>query len=146
MNLKNYTSSVAPEKSISRIEKKLVSIGAKNINKEYDKDQMLVSIKFLIDINSHTVAFALPARVKVVFDVMWKEISRPRPDTHKRIQEQAEMTAWKIIADWVEIQASMIYLEQAEILQVFMPYALVGSSNVTLYDKIKGDGFKALNP
>ena len=144
MNLKNYTSTTSSDKSISRIEKKLVSIGAKNINKEYE-NEMLTSIKFLIDIKGQTVAFALPARVHVVFDVMWKEVVRPRPDTKKRIQDQAEMTAWKIIADWVDIQASMIYLEQAEILQVFMPYALVGNSNTTFYDKIKESGFKALN-
>lgn len=142
MNLKNYTSEAPAERSISRIEKRLVEMGAKNINKEYD-DGVLKGIKFLIDVKGHTVVFMLPARVSVVFDVMWKEVKRPHKETRDRIKMQAERTAWKLIADWVDIQASMIYLEQAEVMQVFLPYALM-PNNQTFYDTIKDNGMKML--
>lgn len=138
MNLKNYTSQTKSEISIARIEKHLVQIGARNINKEYE-DQILRSIKFLLDIKGNTIVFSLPARVEVVFDVFWKEVKRPRPDTKQKIQVQAEMTAWKIIADWTEIQCSMIYLEQAEPLQVFLPYAMIGETGQTFYEKINSN-------
>lgn len=142
MNLKNYTSEVAANQSIVRIESRLAEMGAKSINKEF-KDGVIHGIKFLIDINGNTVVFELPARIERVFDVMWKEISRPRPDTKKRIEKQAERTAWKIIADWVDVQASMVYLEQAEVMQVFLPYALMPSGE-TVYTTIQSNGMKAL--
>lgn len=132
MNLKNYTSETPAERSISRIEKKLVEIGAKNINKEYDGFGGLQSVKFLIDINGQTVVFDLPARVKAVYDVLAKEVKRPQEGTYARIRAQAERTAWKLIADWVDVQASMIHLQQAEVMQVFLPYALMPTGK-TLY-------------
>ena len=123
MNLKNYTSTVAASTSMARIEKKLVEIGASQVNKEY-KNQICVGVKFEIEVKGVPVSFELPAKVDTVYKVMRSEVKRPNENTDTRIKEQAERTAWKIIADWVDVQASMIYLEQAEVLQVFMPYAI----------------------
>jgi hypothetical protein len=145
MDLKNYTSTIPADRSISRIEKLLVSIGATNINKEYDSSKMLKSITFLINVNNNTRPFKLPARVDVVEELFRKEVKRPQPGTLERIAAQAERTAWKIIHDWVEVQVSMIKLEQAEFTQVFLPYAYDVSTNETFYDKLKASGFKALN-
>lgn len=135
MNLKNYTSTVAAASSITRIEKRLVEIGAKNINKQYEGG-VLIGIQFLIDVNNNTVAFSLPAKVDTVYKVMWGEIKKPVKGTQERVRDQAERTAWKIIADWVDVQASMIYLEQAEVMQVFMPYALIRGGQ-TFYEAFK---------
>lgn len=102
MNLKNYTSEVPAARSISRIEEKLVEIGAKNINKEYNDDKSLKGIKFLIDVNGQTIAFELPAKVSTVFKVLWEEVKRPNAGTKDRVRAQAERTAWKLISDWVD--------------------------------------------
>jgi hypothetical protein len=142
MNLKNYTSSVPASTSVDRIERRLVAIGAKNVNKEY-KDGTLIGIKFLIDVNGNTIGFELPARIEVVFDVLYREYRKPTAETKKRVSEQAVRTAWKIISDWVEIQASMIYLEQAEILQVFLPYALMPNGK-SVYTNVIDSGLKLL--
>lgn len=142
MNLKNYTSTTPSEKSIFCIEQKLVSMGATNITKDY-KDGILGGIRFLILINGNTVAFSLPARIEAVFETMWKEIKRPREETKNNISQQAERTAWKLIADWVDVQASMIYLQQAEVMQVFLPYAIM-PNNKTVFESIKEGGMKML--
>lgn len=126
-----------------RIEKQLISIGATSINKSYESGK-LGAIKFLIVVNGVTVVFDLKARVNKVYDVLWSEIKRPQPGTKERIMLQAERTAWKLLADWVDVQASMIYLEQADTLQIFLPYAMV-NNNETVYDKIIKGGLKLLN-
>lgn len=146
MNIKNYTSEVAPEKSVAHIEKTLVEIGAKNINKEYVHG-MLSGIKFLVDIKTpngiNMVAFELPVQVNEIFNFYWNGRYQKTEKQKKMVMEQSLRTAWKIISDWVDIQASMIHLKQAEILQVFLPYALAEGGE-TIFSKLKSGNFKAL--
>jgi hypothetical protein len=145
MDIKNYTSTVEASRSISKIERLLVSAGARNIAKEYDDDGRLKSIQFLVNINGNTTPFKLPARVETIEKLFRNEVKRPQPGTMERIADQAERTAWKIISDWVEVQVTMIKLGQAELPQVFLPYALDLRNGETFYERIKSGEFKALN-
>lgn len=90
------------------------------------------------------MAFELPAKIDRVFDILWDQVKQPQAGTRQRVKEQAERTAWKIISDWVDIQASMILLEQAQPLQVFLPYVLV-STGETLFTHLQNNSFKLLN-
>ena len=122
MNLKNYTSTVPASTSMSRIMKSLVEAGATDISMKYT-DQICTAITFRMVIAGQVpMFFQLPAKIDPCFKVLYAEVKRPQPDTKKRIREQAERTAWKIVSDWVDIQLSMIQLEQAEPLQVFLPF------------------------
>lgn len=134
---------MSADRSVSKIERRLVEIGATNVSKQYDGG-ILVAVSFIILHAGNSVAFRLPARVDAVKAVLRRDVVRPRPDTYKRIDGQAERTAWKIISDWVDVQASMILLEQAEMLQVFLPYAMI-SPTETVYEKMKAGNFNLLN-
>ncbi len=143
MNLKNYTSQVPADRSISRIERMLVEIGANNINKQYT-DGQLKALSFLVIVNGNTLAFRLPAKVDVVQRVLWDEVKRPQSGTRQRIRGQAERTAWKIVCDWVETQTAMIKLEQAEFAEMFLPYVYSPELDQTFYERIKESDFKLL--
>lgn len=145
LNLKNYTSTVPASTSMATIEKVLVEAGATDISKKYE-NQVCVAIRFRMMVNLHPLFFELPARVESCFEVLWKEVKRPQADTKLKIRQQAERTSWKIISDWVLVQLSMIQLEQAELLQVFLPYAYDPTEDKTYFQKIKDGGFKALLP
>lgn len=145
MNLKNYTSTTPAINSMGRIEKCLVQAGATDISKKYDQG-VCTAITFRMLVNLNPVFFQLPAKVESCFDVLWKEVKRPRADTKRLIREQAERTAWKIVCDWVEVQLSMIMLEQAEALEVFLPYVYNPATNQTFYNQLKDKQFKALLP
>lgn len=143
MNLKNYTSEVPAITSMGKIEKSLVEAGATYISKKYE-DGICIAVRFRMMVNAQPLFFELPAKVDACFKVLWKEIKRPQPDTKKRVQQQAERTAWKIINDWVEVQLSMIRLEQAEVLQIFLPYAFNPATEQTFFQQIKQNNYKAL--
>lgn len=143
MNLKNYTSKSPAVNSINNIEKKLVSVGAKNINKEYDEG-VLKRITFLVDVNGNTAVFKLPAKIDTIFDVLWSQVKRPQPGTKDRIKAQAERTAWKILSDWVEVQCTMILLQQAELAEVFLPYYYNPSLQQTLWNQVNEGSIKLL--
>lgn len=146
MNIKNYTSTVPAITSMGRIEKALVIAGATNISKTYE-DQVCTAITFRMIIPGQTpMFFQLPAKVEPCFRVLWSEVKRPRADTENLIRQQAERTAWKIVADWVDIQLSMIQLEQAEPMQVFLPYVYDPNTERTFYDHLKQSEFKGLLP
>ncbi|NCT92929.1 MAG: hypothetical protein GXC72_00770 [Chitinophagaceae bacterium] len=146
MNLKNYTSSVPAATSILRICKALVEAGATDISQKYDPEtKTCIAISFRLVITGQVpMFFQLPAKVDPCFNVLWNEVKRPRADSRKKIMEQAERTAWKIVADWVEIQLSMILLEQAEPLQVFLPYVYDPVKQRTFYQSLKDVNFRGL--
>jgi len=144
MNLKNYTSSVSVVSSINKIEHRLVSAGATHIAKVYDDDKNVKGITFQIPVNDKPLLFKLPASSESVFNVLWKEVRRPRPDTRKNIQQQADRTAWKLLSDWVDIQISFIRMEQVEFLEVFLSYCWDPVTDKTYFDKIRENKFQAL--
>ncbi len=144
--LKNYTSSVAANISIMKIEKCLINHGAKQIAKDYH-DNITVGIKFVMNIEGRDTIFSLPARIdrcKQVF--IEQRVNRISNEAMKKITAQAERTAWKIVLDWVEAQMAMIDLAQIEMLEVFLPYVYVAESDQTFFEVLKEKKFKALLP
>lgn len=146
MNIKNYTSTVEASSSMQKIEGRLVEIGASNINKRYNKDKVCEGILFLYydPKIGQTLAFNLKADVEGCFKILYKDIKRPRPDTKATVMKQANKTAWKILADWVEIQCTMILLGQAEPLQMFLPYVYDTKEEKTFYEKVVEGKIKLL--
>lgn len=145
MNLKNYTSEVPAVTSMGKIETALVSAGATDISKKY-VDGVCIAIRFRMIVQNMPMFFELPAKVENCYRVLYAEVKRPRPDTAANVRKQAERTAWKIVCDWVLVQLSMIMLEQAEPMQIFLPYAWDPVKEETYFEKLKAGGFKALLP
>jgi hypothetical protein len=141
--IKNYTSTVAASRSVQHIEDRLVSHGAMNILKLYE-EKSLIGIAFILNQNGKQLPFRLPARISNVEKQLRSEIKRPRPGTLQHIKEQAERTAWKLLADWVDIQISLVELQQVQFLEVFLPYVYDYSKQQTFFEKIEQGGFKQL--
>jgi hypothetical protein len=148
MNLRNYTSTVPAERSISQIEARLAAAGASGIMKLYGPDKRPSSLVFELDLgNGHApVKIRVPANQEACFQAMWKQHCmthrQPRESTKESLQDQATRTAWKIVADWVDIQISMIVMKQVEFLEVFLPYVWDGKQ--TFFEAVRGGGFKML--
>lgn len=140
MKLKNYTSGVPIDRSVSNIERKLVEAGATRISKVYD-GMKLTGVVFQIG----NIVFKLPSRVDQVEKAMMSEIRKPRPGTADRIRDQAARTAWKILSEWAEIQVTLVRLQQAEAIEVFLPYVWDMKTDKTLFEKIKEGKFKMLS-
>ena len=75
MNLKNYTSGVDADFTVSRIERLLVSSGAEGIQKMYGADGSLVSLTFKMVMadSGNAAAVRLPANVGQCQEAFWQD-------------------------------------------------------------------------
>ena len=147
MNLKNYTSSVPVETTISRIEQYLIGTGlVTGIGKEY-KGQQVQSLVFQIAYEKDKLPLTvkLAANVESCLDFFWREHCQ-NARRNRRVKEdfsdQAARTAWKLQEDWIRVETSLILLHQRTVLQSFMSYVWDGER--TFYQRIKDSGFKQL--
>lgn len=142
--MKNYTSTVPVERTVARIEQILAKAGARNIIKDYEGGE-LQAITFTLPLpgSDRFTPVRLPANRDAVEGVLRRKlIRRPTRETLIRIHEQAGRTAWRLMLDWLEVQLSLIELQQVEALQVFLPYVWIGGQSY--YAALKEGGFRML--
>lgn len=102
---------------MSRIEQKLVSIGASHVSREY-KDERVVAFMYRIG----DLFYKLPARVEAILNVMVSDLPPRSKKSRDDLYPQAERTAWKILSDWIDLQASMILLDQVKVEEIMLPF------------------------
>jgi hypothetical protein len=159
MFLKNYTSDVPVSQTIYRIEQVLITCGIQGITKEYGPAGEVLAITFHAKLEGHDkpISVRLPANEAEAQNALWLNYvdgDKLSPDgksihwnsrkrrTWASFKDQASRTAWKIVQDWVEVQMSMVQMKQAELMQVFLPYAWDGKR--TFFAAMKDNGFKLL--
>ena len=147
MNLKNYTSSVPVEQTVSRIEAFLIGTGlVTGIGKDY-RDKVVTGIVFQIAYEKDKLPLTvkISANVEKCVDFFWIEHCRTAKRNRKGKEdffEQAARTAWKLQEDWIRVETSLIILNQRTVLQSFM--SCVWDGERTFYERLKSSGFKQL--
>lgn len=140
MPIKNYTTSIAEDKTVAEIQMLLAVKGARSIQIEYDEKARPSSVSFIIIIQDTPVPFRLPCNFDGVFRALKAEYkshsSRIQYERNPESMNQARRCAWRIVKDWVAAQMALIEAEQATLAQVFLPYAIVNNSErLTMYDR-----------
>ena len=136
MAIKNYTTDVPVNKTVSEIHLMLADHGAKRILFDYGADNKVKAISFTIDTPSGEQAVKLPANVDRVREVLRQQKNSPKNRNRTQIddsQEQAERVAWRIVKDWLAAQLAILETEMVTVQQVFLPYFL-NRQGQTLYE------------
>jgi hypothetical protein len=142
--MRNYTSTVAPAKSILKIETLLAKAGVTNISKSFE-DGKVSGIKFRLEHNNSAIFFEMPVRIDRYVATLAKNHKGRLTDVARRnIIAQAERTVWKTTAEWIEIQLDMIAQEQVSSLEVFLAYAINPHTGVSVMKKLESTQFKLL--
>lgn len=141
MPILNYTTSINVEKTTSEIQGKLAKAGAQAIMTEYDTEQVLCALSFRMLCNGIMVSFRLPAQIDKIYVLLQNDEKVPRK---LKSREQAARVAWRIIKDWIEAQLAIVEAEQAEMVEVFLPYAQNPSTGSTLFQQLASDNFALL--
>lgn len=121
MPLLNYTTSIAPTKTVMEIQSALAKSGASAIMANYDTNGNIVALSFQLMTENGTMAFKLPTAWEPVQKVLIKQRVSPKYQT----PEHALRVAWRITKDWVEAQLAIIETQMVTTAQVFLPYAVM---------------------
>lgn len=140
--IKNYTTEIAADKSISQIENILVEMGAGKIAKDY-REGKLLSISFSIKSGENDIPYRLPGNVDGVYRI-FKDGRSLTGSQAINLYKQAERTAWKNVREWCQLQAIMVKLQQVEPMEVFLPYMFSMEKQKTAFQLMKEGGFKLL--
>jgi len=143
--LKNYSTSIKPEKTIAEIEKMLAEYGAKKVMKEYDEKGRPIFLAFAIQTKQGEVPIKLPVKIHRVLMMFDNEISKGLlPQRYSGDKEQAFKVGWRIIKDWIDAQLTLIRLELAKPEEIFLPYMWDNQNRETLYEKLERTNFQAI--
>jgi hypothetical protein len=141
MPLLNYTTSIAPQKTVMEIQSALARAGASAILADYDLEGNIVALSFrLRGENDQDISFKLPTDWKPVHETL----KRQRVSSKYQTPEQALRVAWRITKDWVEAQLAIIETRMVTTAQVFLPYAITKDGS-TVYEYIAGNQALLLN-
>ena len=141
MPILNYTTRIDAEKTIGEIQKKLAAAGAEAVLTEYDPDGVVKAVSFRMEYHGQLVSFRLPARTDPIYVILQND---PNVRRQHRTREQACRVAWRIVKDWIEAQLALVEAEQAEMVEVFLPYAQNPMTGETLFKQIAESKFKLL--
>ena len=140
MPIANYTTSIKAEKTVGEIQGMLARAGACAVLFDFEGNEVS-AISFRLMHNDVMISFRLPANIHNIYVVLQNDRDIPR---RLRTMEQASRVAWRIIKDWLRAQLAIVESEQAEMVEVFLPYAQNPATGETLFKQLETGGFKML--
>lgn len=120
MPLLNYTTSIAPQKTVMEIQSMLAKAGASAILADYDTDGNIIALSFRLRADGNELSFKLPTAWQPVLETL----KRQNVSRGLQTPEQALRVAWRITKDWVAAQLAIIETRMVTTAQVFLPYAI----------------------
>lgn len=137
MAIKNYTTEVNMHRTVAELQQVLGAKGARFVSVDYDANGNPAAVRFGLLINDHPVPFRLPCNVEGVYRALQKARGKQnyynKPKTEKTDRNRAPNIAWRIVKDWVEAQLALVEAEQAQMAEVFLPYA-VSPNGTTMFE------------
>lgn len=127
--MKNYTSRMPVTESIDKIKSALKAIGFRSGNLS---DQWVVGNQEAILCAEYGAAvawFKFKPDVKAVLNTL--------TGSEEKKKAQAEITAWRSMLDFIEIQCDRIMLKQSTAIGAFMEYIYYPQQGITLMERLR---------
>lgn len=119
MPLKNYSTTIAPEKSIGEIQAELRKVKVRGVSISYGEDGEPHALSFDVETLWGMRSYLLPADVDGVQRVLVRQIGANRAGSTRA---QAIRVAWRLAKDWVTVQIAYIQAGAASFEQIMLPY------------------------
>ncbi len=126
MPIKNYTTTIAAEKSVSQIQDLLRKKGARRVLVDYDEKGNPEAVAFEVELAQMQgpplrLPFRIRARPEAMKRCLWADPNVPR---RYRTLEQAERVAWRLVYNWIDVQMAFVEAGQAAMAELLLGFAL----------------------
>jgi hypothetical protein len=139
--IKNYTTAVSVERTISEIEQLLARYGARRVLKDYD-DNGISALSFMVQFKGKFIPIRLPANIEKVILMLNDQVKKGSiPRKFRDNKDQARRIMWRVLLDWVDSQMTMVEIGQKELLEIFLSDVCDINNNQTLFQKMNNSGF-----
>lgn len=146
--IKNYSTDVPVERTITEIEKLLTKQGAKRILKEYDGSGALTGLAFTIGTAHGEMPVKMPVQIQQIRQTLRNHVDAgllpPKFKQDPWAKEQAARVGWRIIRDWLDAQLTLINVEMVKVEQIFLPYVYSDRLKKTVFDIFEERKFQGL--
>jgi hypothetical protein len=143
MPILNYTTSITTAKTAQELQTILVKAGAHKVLVDYEPtgEREATAITFAVPVGPEKKLwwFTLPSNWQGVQKALINDLVASK----YRTQAHAKRVSWRIIKYWCEAQLAIIQAGQAQLAEVFLPYAQTPSGE-TLFKAIESGNIKAL--
>jgi len=143
--IKNFSTTIAVEKTIAEIEKMLAKYGATKIMKEYDIDGNPTVLIFGIMTDRGEMPIRLPIKVSKILDVFKLQVSNKKLASKfwgtDWAKEQAARVGWRIIKDWLDAQLTLLNIEMVKVEEIFLPYMYHDKLGKTVFELLEERDF-----
>ena len=133
MPILNYTTKIESSKTVSEIQSILGRKGASHVSVDFQNGKA-TAVTFGLSLEGMALNFRLPCNIEGVGNALRRE----KKNSAARDRAQCERIAWRIVKDWVEAQMALVEAGQAEVSEVFMPYA-VHNDGQTFFEHFKSN-------
>lgn len=131
MAILNYTTKIESGKTVAELQQLLAKAGCQKVLVDYEAKEP-VAVTFMVEVNNYPIYFTLPANVEGVRQALLKD---PKVGMSYCTTDQARRVAWRIIKNWCEAQLAIIEAGQAQLAEVFLPYAITQNGK-TLFQRL----------
>lgn len=137
--LKDHTTIIEPEQTISEIQKLLSRHGVTAMMTEYEGAQV-DAVSFRMNVEGRDMAFRLPCNHRAVREVLNQQGITTGNLKHKdkSLDNQSIRTAWRIILKWIDAQLALVEVNMVSVPQIFLPYTIM-RDNRTLAEHVADD-------
>jgi len=143
--IKNFSTTISVEKTLSEIERMLAKYGATKIMKEFDDEGNVKLLAFMIISSKGELPIKLPIQVHKIMEIFKNQVNEKKlPKKYLRNKEQAYKVGWRIIKDWLDAQLSLLAIEMVKIEEIFLPYIYDFNTKKTMFQIIEDKGFQVL--
>lgn len=131
----NYTTTIAPVKTIGEIQSLLADSGANAVATRYVEGKA-VGVTFTLVTAHGERAFTLPVDVPAMYRLLQKQVQQRKIRPGFGTYDQAERVSWRVVKDWLAAQLALVQAEMATFDQVMLPYLHVDGDR-TLYEAFR---------
>lgn len=134
--LKNYTTEIPAQRTISEIEEILVKHGATDTWKQYDSIGKVTALNFAVNTEFGKMPFRLSIDAQVISKVLKEQIKQGLKGISRKQAldiEHARNVGWRIVKDWIDAQMAMVSLKMRKLEQIFLADVYDMRSEKTLF-------------